>query len=103
MAVWPDAVHADPAEQQLPAVQLQRRTDRGHPLGFTFQGCDIYARTVWGARTSLSVGLLATLIGSVIGLIMGALAGFYGGWLDGCCRASATSSSRSPTSSRPSS
>lgn len=54
----------------------------GHPLGFTFQGCDIYARTVWGARTSLSVGILATVIGSVIGLVMGALAGFYGGWLD---------------------
>lgn len=54
----------------------------GHPLGFTFQGCDIYARIVWGAQTSLSVGLLATLISSVLGLIMGALAGFYGGWLD---------------------
>ncbi|WP_029144524.1 ABC transporter permease [Microbacterium luticocti] len=54
----------------------------GHPLGFTFQGCDIYARIVWGTRVSVSVGLLATLIGSVIGLIMGALAGFYGGWLD---------------------
>lgn len=54
----------------------------GHPLGFTFQGCDIYSRIVWGAQTSLSVGLLATLISSILGLIMGALAGFYGGWLD---------------------
>ncbi|MCX6502623.1 MAG: ABC transporter permease [Microbacterium sp.] len=54
----------------------------GHPLGFTFQGCDIWARIVWGTRTSVSVGVLATLIGSVIGLVMGALAGFYGGWLD---------------------
>jgi oligopeptide transport system permease protein len=54
----------------------------GHPLGFTFQGCDIWARIVWGARTSLLVGLLATLIGTVIGIVMGALAGFYGGWLD---------------------
>lgn len=54
----------------------------GHPLGFTFQGCDIYSRIVWGAQTSLSVGLIATIISSVLGLIMGALAGFYGGWLD---------------------
>jgi len=54
----------------------------GHPLGFTFQGCDIWSRIVWGTRTSVSVGVLATLIGSVIGLVMGALAGFYGGWLD---------------------
>ncbi len=54
----------------------------GHPLGFTFQGCDIYARIVWGAQTSLSVGLIATAISSILGLLMGALAGFYGGWLD---------------------
>ncbi|MFT4135788.1 ABC transporter permease [Microbacterium sp.] len=54
----------------------------GHPLGYTFQGCDVWARIVWGTRTSLTVGLLATIIGSAIGLVMGALAGFYGGWLD---------------------
>ena len=54
----------------------------GHPLGFNFQGCDIYARVVWGAQTSLSVGLIATVISAVLGLIMGALAGFYGGWID---------------------
>jgi oligopeptide transport system permease protein len=54
----------------------------GHPLGYTFQGCDIYARIVWGTRVSVSVGLISTLIGSLIGLIMGALAGYYGGWLD---------------------
>jgi len=54
----------------------------GHPLGFTFQGCDIYARVIWGAQTSLAVGLIATGLSAVLGLIMGALAGFYGGWLD---------------------
>ncbi|MGX1934871.1 ABC transporter permease [Microbacterium resistens] len=54
----------------------------GHPLGFTFQGCDIYARVIWGAQTSLAVGIIATLLSAVIGLIMGSLAGFYGGWLD---------------------
>jgi oligopeptide transport system permease protein len=54
----------------------------GHPFGYTFQGCDIYARIVWGTRISVAVGLLATLIGSVIGLVMGALAGYYGGFLD---------------------
>ncbi len=54
----------------------------GHPLGYTFQGCDVWARMVWGTRTSLAVGLIATIIGSVLGLVMGAFAGFYGGWLD---------------------
>lgn len=54
----------------------------GHPLGFTRQGCDVYSRVIWGTRTSLIVGTLATLISTVIGIVMGALAGFYGGWLD---------------------
>lgn len=54
----------------------------GHPLGYNFQGCDIYARVIWGARTSLAVGVIATALSAVIGLIMGAIAGFYGGWVD---------------------
>ncbi|WP_110588655.1 ABC transporter permease [Microbacterium suaedae] len=56
--------------------------EAGHPLGFTRQGCDIWTRIAYGARTSVVVGLLATLIGTGVGLVMGAFAGFYGGWLD---------------------
>jgi len=54
----------------------------GHPMGYTFQGCDIYSRVVWGARTSLAVGALTVLITAVIGIPMGAIAAFYGGWVD---------------------
>ncbi|WP_296667942.1 ABC transporter permease [Demequina sp.] len=54
----------------------------GHPLGFTRQGCDVYARIIYGASTSLSVGLLVVAITAVIGIPMGAIAGYYGGWLD---------------------
>ncbi|WP_062519748.1 ABC transporter permease [Demequina silvatica] len=54
----------------------------GHPLGFTFQGADIYARIIYGASTSLAVGVLTMLITGVIGIPMGALAGFYGGKVD---------------------
>ncbi|GAB6858587.1 ABC transporter permease [Microbacterium xylanilyticum] len=82
MAVWPTLFTQTPPNSNCQLSNSNGGPTAGHPLGFTFQGCDIYARTVWGARTSLSVGLLATLIGSVIGLVMGALAGFYGGWLD---------------------
>ena len=54
----------------------------GHPFGFDFQGCDVYARVVYGTRTSLSVGLAATVLVVLIGTLIGALAGFFGGWLD---------------------
>jgi oligopeptide transport system permease protein len=54
----------------------------GHPLGFSRQGYDIYARIIYGASTSLSVGIFVVLITATIGIPMGALAAFYGGWVD---------------------
>ncbi|WP_159794010.1 ABC transporter permease [Puerhibacterium puerhi] len=54
----------------------------GHPFGFDFQGCDIYSRTVYGARASVVVGVLATAMVVVIGTIVGAIAGYFGGWFD---------------------
>lgn len=54
----------------------------GHPFGFDRQGCDIYARTIYGARASVTVGVLTTALVVIIGTIFGALAGFFGGLLD---------------------
>ncbi len=53
-----------------------------HWFGFNKQGCDIYSRVVYGARSSVLVGVFSTLIAGVIALTMGLLAGYYGGWLD---------------------
>lgn len=54
----------------------------GHPLGFNRQGCDVYSRIIFGASTSVSVGLLVIAITFFVGTIMGSLAGFFGGFLD---------------------
>ncbi|AJK68502.1 ABC transporter permease [Corynebacterium marinum] len=54
----------------------------GHPFGFDRQGCDIYSRTIYGARASVSVGLLTTALVVVIGTFIGAIAGYFGGILD---------------------
>jgi peptide/nickel transport system permease protein/oligopeptide transport system permease protein len=51
-------------------------------FGYDFQGCDVFARTIYGARASIEVGVLATLISGVIGLAFGLGAGYFGGWLD---------------------
>lgn len=54
----------------------------GHIFGFDKQGYDVFARTIYGARASVVIGLLTTIIVTVLGLLTGALAGFFGGWLD---------------------
>lgn len=54
----------------------------GHPLGFTFQGCDVYARVIYGTRASVMVGVFSVLCVLIIGVTLGALAGFFGGWVD---------------------
>lgn len=59
-----------------------RKPGEGHPFGYNFQGADIWARTVYGARASVAVGVLATLATVLLGMVTGAIAGFYGGIVD---------------------
>jgi oligopeptide transport system permease protein len=45
-------------------------------------GRDILAKTIYGARISMMVGLVGTLTAVFIGIIFGAISGYIGGWLD---------------------
>ncbi|OUS95590.1 ABC transporter permease [Rhodococcus sp. NCIMB 12038] len=54
----------------------------GHWFGFDKQGCDIYSRTIHGARASVLVGVGVTSIVLVVGVVFGSVAGFYGGAVD---------------------
>ena len=56
--------------------------ESGHPFGFNRQGCDIYARVIYGARASVTGGVLTTIRWDRIGALVGAVAGFFGGWID---------------------
>ena len=60
-----------------------RPPDAEHWFGFTKQGCDVYARVVYGARSSILVGLFSTLLAGITALTIGMLAGYYGRWVDG--------------------
>lgn len=56
--------------------------EAGHPFGFDRQGCDVYARVIFGARPSVAVGVLTTIMVTILGTMIGATAGFIGGWID---------------------
>ena len=53
------------------------------PLGTDSLGRDSLTQFIWGSRTSLLVGLTATIIAILVGSVVGITAGFFGGWVGG--------------------
>jgi peptide/nickel transport system permease protein len=53
-----------------------------HLFGTDELGRDVFTRTLYGARVSLVIGLLAAGVTAAIGVTIGAMAGYVGGWID---------------------
>jgi peptide/nickel transport system permease protein len=82
--LWVPRYFGDPTKIDT-TVMAQRSLlppSAAHPFGTDKLGRDILSRTIYGARPSLEVGVVATLLMIIIGLILGALAAYYGGWWD---------------------
>ena len=59
-----------------------RKTDSMYLLGADHLGRDLLSRLIYGARVSMSIGLVGVAISLILGVTMGSLSGFYGGWVD---------------------
>ncbi|MBK3643201.1 MULTISPECIES: ABC transporter permease [Streptomyces] len=81
ISLWPSSITwMSPLKCDL--AKAQQGSQPGHPFGFDGQGCDVYTRTVYGTRTSVTVGVCATLGVALLGSVLGGLAGFFGGAWD---------------------
>jgi oligopeptide transport system permease protein len=81
MAIFPqlftskDPLYADLANSRVPPSPDAW-------FGYDQQGHDVYARTIYGARASISVGILATAFSLFFGSFVGIVSGYVGGPLD---------------------
>ncbi len=75
LAPYDPITHAD-------LMHAEEAPSRAFLFGTDTQGRDILSRVIYGARISLSIGLVTQVLNSVIGVLLGLTAGFFGRWWD---------------------
>lgn len=76
----PLAAPCDPYSQAL--TDRLQAPGAAHLLGTDELGRDVLSRIIYGARISLTIGLVPTVVSMFIGTVLGLFAGFYGGKTD---------------------
>jgi peptide/nickel transport system permease protein len=71
-------------DAELSAEKISAETKKRSTLLFGADkwGRDIIQKTIKGAQTSITVGLIAALLATFLGTVLGAFSGYFGGWID---------------------
>lgn len=78
--VGPWVSHSSYSDQNLLASNQAPSAE--HWFGTDNLGRDLFIRVLYGARISLSIGIVASLINLIIGVVYGGIAGLVGGRVD---------------------
>lgn len=81
VAIFANVIAPEGYDVQDPSLQYQSPCLE-HPMGTDYLGRDNLVRMIYGARISLSIGVVTTVVGTAIAVFIGMLAGFYGGKAD---------------------
>lgn len=82
VAILAPVISPYPFDEQFLDQVLASPSSR-HWLGTDSLGRDMLARLIYGARVSMTVGIVTAVISLLIGTVYGAVAGWFGGWVDG--------------------
>ncbi len=82
MAIFAPLITLTGYEDQDYLTEALAFPSAAHPMGIDDLGRDFFARIVYGARVSLTIGFTAALFSVLIGIPLGAIAGYYGGRAD---------------------
>lgn len=81
LSIFPQLISKYSFDQQL-SQHLLEKPSASFPFGTDELGRDLLSRCLYGARISITCGLMATLIAAVAGILIGGLAGYKGGFID---------------------
>ncbi|TDE55998.1 ABC transporter permease [Nonomuraea mesophila] len=84
MSFWPSLFTSiDPFNARSCDLSTARQgPSPGHLFGRDNLGCDLYSRTIYGARNSIIIGVFTTIVTTLIGSLLGIVAGYRGGAVD---------------------
>lgn len=66
----------------LDLTNKQASPSLDHPFGTDHLGRDVLSRTIYGARISLLIGVVAVAVGMSVGATLGIISGYVGKWVD---------------------